>query len=454
VRNVSFALACVLTVATAREASAQQSQPPPQDPNAPVRVLTQRPPYQGIFGGGVGRTSQLLTLGLNMGGGFDSSVFVDDRNDPNAVAPVGRRRSGFVQGSANLSYTLSLTGVSFAAGVGASGSWYPKLDRPAARRYYGNLGGGWSISRRASLGGNYSVAYRPINHLVTLPGLDESTVGPNDPFDSVLGAQSETYRTEQASVDFNYRLSERIGTSFRYGNWRVVSPDRDHDVSTNGGTARMSFTLTKSVGVYAGYRFDSGDYHQDETIPRYTTHGADFGLDFAKALSLTRKTTMSFGVGTTAATDGNRTQYALTGHVNVNREIARTWHANVTYRRDVGFAETFRLPVFSDSVTSRVSGLVTRRLRFDAGLSAAFGSVGFSSDANTENGYRSIYASAGLGFGMSRKLSGGVRYSYTRHRFESGIQSLPTDLVFQSGRHGVNVYLSSWIPLFSRTRRP
>ncbi len=32
--------------------------------------------------------------------------------------------------------------------------------------------------------------------------------------------------------------------------------------------------------------------------------------------------------------------------------------------------------------------------------------------------------------------------------------AIPNDLLFQTDRHGINVYLSSWLPLFTRTRRP
>ncbi|HYN09259.1 MAG TPA: hypothetical protein VES67_17890 [Vicinamibacterales bacterium] len=447
----------VLVVLTARETSAQTTQgQQPQDPNAPVRVLTQRP-YRGVFGGGVGETSQLLTLGLNMGGGYDSSVFVDNRQDPNAIAPVSRRRSGFLQGSANLNYSLSLGAVSFSAGAGVSASHYPSLDVPVARRYLANAGGTWRVSTRASLGGRYSIAYLPLQHLASLPGGLDPALGPIDPFDSTIGAASETYRTESGGVNFNYRISQRIGSSFDYSHWRIVSPDGDRDVSTNGASARVTYALTQSIGVYGGYHVDSGQYGSTDNQPRYYTHSGDFGLDFAKALSLTRKTTAGFGTGLTGVTDGNQTRYALTGFASLRREIARSWGAGLTYNRNVGFAQAFRQPVFSDSLSANVGGLISRRLRFNSGLSMSFGRVGFSDpndpNVNTDRGYRALYASAGLGVAISRMLSGGVRYSYSRYRF-GGDVNVPTDLLFQAGRHGVNVYLSSWIPLMSRTRRP
>jgi hypothetical protein len=455
VRRFSASLIVVLVVMTARETSAQTPQEPgqAQDPNAPVRVLTQRP-YRGVFGGGVGRTSQLLTLGLNMGGGYDSSVFVDNRQDPNAVAPLSRRQSGFLQGSANLDYSLNLGSVSFSADGGVSFSHYPSIPGPVARRYITEAAGGWRVSTRVTLSGNYSLSYEPVQHLLPLPGTVDPALGPVNPFDSTIGALSETYRTEHGGADFNYQISQRIAASLRYTNWRVNSPDGDRDQSTNGLSGRVTVGLTKAVAAFVGYRLDSGQYSSAATLPRYYTNGVDFGLDFAKALSLTRKTIATFGSGMTGVTDGNRTQYSLTGHVSLMREIARTWHGTVTYNRNVGFDQGFRQPVFADTLLANVGGLITRRLRSDAGLSMSVGRIGFSdSTVNTDNGYRASYASAGLGYAMTRMLSAGVRYSYAWYRF-GGSVDVPANLVQHTSRHGVNAYLSSWIPLMSRTRRP
>lgn len=448
--------ALALTVTAAFSARSAYAQPPPApDPNAPVRVLTQRP-YRGVFGGGTGRLSQLLTLGLHMGGGFDSSVFVDNRNDPNAVAPFGRRHGGFVQGSANLNYALNLDSVSFTADGGVAGTYYPVVDRPIARRYFTNVQADWRASSKSNLSGSYYMTFLPVTHLVPLPIGNDPSLGPGNPFDNTLGAQAESYRTSAASVDFNYQISRRVSTSLRYSNWRVNSPDRDHDVVTQGGSARISYSLTQSVGVYGGYRLDTGLYQPNsQTGPsvRYYTHGADFGFDFAKALSLTRKTSATFGAGMTGVSDTNQTQYTATGHATIMREIARTWRAWASYNRNVSFAQAFTEPVFSDWVNAEVSGLINRRLSFYANTGMSFGAVGLSYARTSDDNYRALYASTGVGFAISRHLNAGARYWYTRHRFDRGL-NVPTDLMFQTGRHGVSGYLSSWIPLFSRSRRP
>jgi hypothetical protein len=452
VRALTTSVVVALAVLTARPASAQQQTPPPgqQDPNAPVRVLTQRP-YRGVFGSGYSETEQILTLGLNIGGGYDSSVFVDNRQDPNATTPLGRSKSGFGSGSANINYSLNRQVVSFSAGAGGALSYYPAIDDPYAHRYFADVGASWRISTGAGLSASYSAAYRPLQHLSSLPGVIDPTLGPGNPFDATIGAQAETYRNENADIGFSYRINQKIGTSFGYGMWRVVSPDRDRDVATHGASARVSVGLTKGLAFYTGYRISTTSFDNPAAAStHYNNHNIDFGLYFSKALSLTRKTTMSFGTGTSAVTDGNQTHYGLVGNVRVVRELARTWHASAVYSRDVQFAQAFRQPVSTDAVSLLVGGLISRRLRFDAGTGLASGKVGLGS---ADNGYRAVSTSAGLGMAINRFLSGGLRYSYTRYRFDGGVD-LPLDLLFQSDRHGVNVYLSTWLPLFSRSRRP
>jgi hypothetical protein len=447
VRALSISLVVALAVVTAQPAYAQQSGGQAQ-PDPPVRVLTQRP-YRGLFGSGYSDTTQLLTLGLNMGGGYDSSVFVDDREDPTApVTPLSREDSGFAAGSANLNYSLTLKSISLSASAGGALSYYPDSDDPSSHAYYGNTQVSWSMSPRASLSGGFGVAYRPITHLTSLPGLGDASQGPGNPFDAVRGGEGESYLTETGDVGLSYQLSRRVSTSVGYRAWRSVPPGQAEDSVMQGLSARANVGVRKDMGFFVGYHLDSSVYGAG--LPNYYTHHADFGLDFARALSLTRKTTASFGAGTSAATDGTETRYVLTGNVAIMRELGRTWNASLLYDRDVHFEAAFQQPVFSDTVSAMVSGLISRRVSFDAGTGLQRGKVGFS---NTDNDYGTLYTSTGIGIAITRFLNGGLRYGYSRYRFDNGVR-LPADLLFQTGRHGVHAYLSSWLPLFARTRRP
>jgi hypothetical protein len=473
VRALIFSLVAAAAALTAGPAYARQ-QPSPQqpDPSEPIRVFTQRP-YRGVFGGGYSETEQLLTLGLNMGGGFDSSVFVDNR--PNTtptvptvpttptppttpvtpVSPVSRDESGFVSGSANLSYRLNRESLSFSAGAGGAYSYYPGINEPGARRYYADAGASWLMSTRTALSGGFAVSYQPMYHLSPLPGVVDPNLGPGNPFDATIGSHAETYRNENADVRLGYAINKRIGTSFGYGMWRLVSPDGDRDSASHGASARVSFGLTRGLGFHTSYQFTSSRFDGPAAVPpvavsRYTNHNVDFGLYFGRALSLTRKTTMTFATGTSTVTDGNSTHFGLVGNVRLGYELARTWSLSAWYARDVQFVQAFLQPVSTDTASVQFGGLISRRLRFDAENGYAFGRVGFGT---RNNDYRALSVSSGLGMAINRHLNAGVRYLYTRYHFGSAVD-VPLDMTFQTNRHAVNAYLSSWLPLFSRTRRP
>jgi hypothetical protein len=464
----NFVAVLALAALTAREASAQPT-PRQTDPNQRQGRPQNQRPYRGIFGGGHSDTEQSLTLGLNFGGGFDTSVLVDnsptstlpttdpdtgvvDPGTPSTTTPASnfrRAHGSFAQGSANLNYSLGLGWIDFAASAGTAASYYPVAGHSFVPRHFANAGTSIRMGTRAGMSANYSVTFQPVQHLVTLPGVVGSSLGPTDPFESTLGGKAETYRNEGADVALSYRLTKRLSVSSGYGYWRTKSPNGDRDFSTEQASAHVAIGLRKDLGMYVGYRLGWSDFGQ-ANLPRYTSHNVDVGLNFHKALSLTRNTSLSFGTGTVGVTDGTRTTYSLTGNIRLEREIGRSWRASLSYARDVQFVQTFRQPVFSDSVWTGLSGMINPRLRFDATGGIAYGSVGFSA---VDNGYKAYFASAGVNTALTRYLSGGVRYSFTRYSFGQNV-AIPNDLLFQSDRHGVNVYLSSWLPLFTRTRRP
>jgi hypothetical protein len=418
------------------------------------RPQTNRP-YRGLFGGGVGETEQLVTLVMNAGGGYDTSVFVDNRLDPTAPVVFRRDHSGFAAGSASVNYSLHRDSYSVWGAGGAGLAYYPKLFDPFVHRYFADAGGSWNTSRNTTLSGGYSVYFRPMQHLVAQPGgvLDpnlDPTLGPGNPLDTTVGSQSETYRNENGHASFHYQFSQRMGLTFGAGGWRVVSPDRFHNSRSTELSAQATVSLRRDMAFYTGYRFSTQYFGQGGTFSPYHTNNIDLGIQFSKALSLTRHTYLSFGTGTSAVSDGNQTTYWIIGNVQLIRELGRTWQAEASYSRNAQFVQTFLQPVFSDTVSGYVSGLFSRRLRFDSSVYLTYGKVGFS---GASNGYDAFYATAGVSIAINRYLSAGSRYLYARYSFDNGVV-LPIDLLYVTDRHGVNVYLSSWLPLYSRTRRP
>ena len=175
---------------------------------------------------------------------------------------------------------------------------------------------------------------------------------------------------------------------------------------------------------------------------------ADVGLDFHKALSLTRRTTLSFGTGTTAFADVNGTHITATGNVTLTRELGRSWFATAALNRDVYFLQTFREPVLSNYVSAGVGGLVNRRTQFQSMVGASNGAVGVTGPTN---GFSNFFASASLRIGLTRNIGMTASYSYYRYRFEEGVD-LPSGLPSHSNRQSVMVSLNLYSVLFQSTR--
>jgi len=443
-----------------------------QEPGLYLGRLRTNRPYRGLFGGGVGETEQLLTLHVNVGGGYDSSVYVNNNDnrlvgtDNQSVGPdaqpavngsqttpvtplqVARSSSGFGAGSVHLNYNLNRSSYSFWSAGGVGFSYYPVLLDSFDHRYQASAGGDWRISRKTSINGDYALFFGPVQYLVSPIGTDPM-LGPTDPFGNTLGGGAETYRNENGHVDVNYLLTRRVTVSAGSRLWRVVTPDNLRDQSTREITTRVSVGLTRDLHLYTAYRFSSQKFGNALNVSPFNTHNIDAGLDFSKALSLTRNTYLSFGTGTAAVSDGTSTRYWLTGNVTVRRDLGRTWGASFDYSRQASFVESFLQPVFSDTVSAYLSGLFSRRVQFDAGAYLTYGKVGINGPAN---GYRSFYTTSGIGIGITRFLSGNVRYLYARYSFDQAVV-VPRDLRF-TDRQGVTAYLSAWMPLYSRARRP
>jgi hypothetical protein len=366
---------------------------------------------------------------------------------------VQRTQSGFAQGSANLDYSLNLRSLGFSASAGTAASYYPAArHQPIAKRHFVSAGGSYQISQRASMSGSYSMAFRPFQHLTVLPGAvpANSNLGPFNPFDNTLGGPVESYRNESADVGGGYDLTRRVSISARYGFWRSRATAAAYNYGTHEANTRAHVRLARNLGMYVGYRVGWSNPSDTSVFPSFTTQNVDFGLDFGKALSLTRKTTVSFGTGTSAVTDGNYSTITLTGNARLNYEIGRTWFASAAYMRDAQFDHTFQQPVSTDAFWADLGGLISRRVRFDTGGGTSFGRVGFVGAAN---GYRTYYLTSGVGVGITRNLSSGARYTFSRYWFDANVP-IPTALLFQTNRHGVSVYLSTWLEIFSRARRP
>jgi hypothetical protein len=174
----------------------------------------------------------------------------------------------------------------------------------------------------------------------------------------------------------------------------------------------------------------------------------DGGIDFNRALSLTRRTSLAFGTGVSGIRVADDTRYFATGNIALTREMGRSWTASAGAARSVSFFQTFGEPVLSDTVHFGLSGLLSRRLSFNASTGWAQGSVGVVSGAPE---FQSTHAGAGLRWGFARMLGLSLRYSIYRYDFD-GDGPLPAGIEREMKRQSVRVSLDFWAPLLTQER--
>jgi hypothetical protein len=447
----SFAVVVAL-VASATQVGAQPARP--------------ERPYRGLFAGDVGDTSQLLTASASLGAGWDDNLAADalGRNRPIVTDLNTSNRGVLGQFTGALSYSLNVTRMTIAATAATSVRYYPSLDKDFFRR--DNL----SMSVGAPLGAGFSAnamaSYGPYNLLSLYPALfaaDDGTgvIDPGDPLiDPDSAASTEHFVSYGGGLGYTRILSPRTTFSANYAyRSRYTSFVEENDSERGrfnrhsiGG--RLTHNLSKGLSLRAGYRHVGARYVGNE---RAGNHIIDAGVDFNRSLSFSRRTSVSFGTGSTATAQpdnlGGGTRFRLTGSARLNYELGRTWTAGAAYNRGAILTDAWPEPVFSDSVSLSIGGLVARRVQVSAVARAVDGRAGFARQTESQNGFNAYQAGVSVGYALTRYVNLGLVYSFYRNRFGSAIDLAP-GFANEVDRHSVRANVSVWAPLFQRARRP
>jgi hypothetical protein len=208
--------------------------------------------------------------------------------------------------------------------------------------------------------------------------------------------------------------------------------------------------LGSGLGLRAGYGSTIGGLESTGGQSNYRSRSIDAGVDYNKSLSLTRKSTLSFGTGVSGILDqADQTHYYFVGHVNFTHEIGRSWSAYASLDRNTAFYQTLGQPTVNDSLTAGVNGLIGRHVTVQGGLSAYRGAAVTSGS----NAYDSASAFAGIRVALNRVLAVSGNYSYYRYGFSDAVVVLPPGFVQQTDRQSVQVSLVVFAPLFTQARR-
>jgi hypothetical protein len=391
----------------------------------PQANLEPRLTFEGTFGGGVGGNPAEAQAG-GLGGGA-----------------AGGGGTGAATGSSTVTYNWTRQRIGVNVNNVSFLDYYPNAG-PNSMLWRDILSGTFYFMPTSSTRVTVSPTFKnlPEFSLADLLGTD---LGQVVPLERDTGLLVDRYKRFGTTLDVSQQLSSRakIYSTLSYGHGMIAS--RTWTILLV--TTDFSYDVTKRIDAYGGYQFGGQTYgtntNQFENRPRF-----NFGLDYKRPLSITRRTTLAFSTGTEGTYDqvDGSTTYWLVGGARLTREFGRSWSASGFYGRNVRYVEAFGEPLIADSFGAGATGLFNARTELT-------GTVGVSSGMrpNSSGGFDTAFGSLQLTIALTRNFALGTDYTYSRLTSAAGV--LPVDFNGKVSEQTVHVYIKVWAPLVSRPRK-
>lgn len=430
-------------------ASAQSGQQDPQGESSR--------PFRGLFGSGTSPTSnRTLVLSGSVYGGWDSSVLADQ---PGTGDTRGDSTEGTLGGGAlSLAFHRRGRRVEFGLTADTSTRWYPQQQQLTSGSYSAGAGMNIALSRRTQLVLNQTVGYQPFYQLSMFPGLNDPTLGgtvvPSN-LDFVVNRSSGWLYDSAVSLD--RQLGRRSSLSGYYrrsasdfeANDPSAPPAFDVDFQTAG--FRFTRNLNRGLALRVGYGYRTGNFvdsaFDGEVGQSAAVHEIDLGVNFARQLSFSRRTTFSFSTGSTLFETNGQRNFNVVGDANLRHQFSRNWLSAIAYNRSVGFITNFSGPVLSDNVSVSLNGLLVGQrvmLSLQGGWSGGQAGYGSNDDDQANANFKTYTGTASLQYAFTAYLATYVQYAYFYYDF-------PTDALLPVGgqfnRNSIRVGLSVSLPL-------
>jgi hypothetical protein len=422
---------------------------------ARAQINSSQRPYKALFGGSAADPDihHSLDVSVSALAGYEDNEMAAQGGVP--TSPL--YQTGFYSGfSGVLSYYWQGKNVEVGANAGTDGRYYPDQSQFIGVTHYGGIGVAASFGPRTRIAANQSISYSPAYLYGLFPVLGPVTpggvVGVGDP----LGEEHVYVYDTSASLtrDVSRRGSIEVLGSFRYSDYnQSAAIGRDLRSYSVGGRYRHG--MTRYASLRLGYIYRKGSYGFFGDINRpVAVHDIDVGVDYRRPLSLTRRTTVDFGAGssivnTPAGVLGEPTlQYRVMADVGLTHQMGRTWSARLAYNRGLGFAEGFAQPIFSDAVTGSLSGFFSRRVDFSASGGFSLGDAGLNT-GTTGRGFKAYSASARVRYALGSRWALFGESSYYKHDLGNVLivaEGVPPNL----DRTTVRAGLTLWFPIVRR----
>jgi hypothetical protein len=405
----------------------------------------------GIFGGhrplDPNRSSQRLSLDLDVSGGYDSAAESIVAGDPVPLQPsyAGTVQTGvrYWRGKATRFFEASTRGrVNYESRT--------DVDLVGGEAF---LQGSTSLGRRLQLTGGGLVNYDPATLAAQFaPGIGEGldAVGPDHhPPEGVVQQQ---WLAGAGHVHLLSTWSRRQTTTAEY------RASRREPIDSPGLESRSqhvfllhNWNFRPSAGVRVSYRFDD-NYQATPTavVPPLRTSTADFGLRLQRRYSPIRALGVEFSGGASIARrvvslDASAIEYVVPiGAGSLNFNLTGVWSLMAEATREITVLEGVTPEPFATTTsTLQIDATPTNRITF--GISATYSK---GAGLATQSGaFETASGLAQIRYGLGRCCGVFSSYGFYNHRLHD-LLTIPVGFPEQYYRHVVRVGFTWWLPLY------
>lgn len=329
--------------------------------------------------------------------------------------------------------------LSWQVGAGSAVRNQPNSDGFMFMGANAGTGIGFALGRRTHVQASGSFGYVPTYSLVMTPNdfLYSVNVAANLETLGQVSREALDYSVVRnpayssgANVSLSRQLGSRSSLSVSYNLQRTdFSTAADPSMRSWSAGAHYGYKLGRYMGLRLGYGRRRAQYMRIGGPANAGINDIDAGVDYARPLALSRRTSISFSTGSSLTSNDATRSIALTGSAHLDHSIGRTGHLTLAYDRGAHLMQGFTRPVFADSISAGASVRLAPRFSLQASVSGANGNVGASS---AQNSYRNYTGSARFTTNVTRRAGVYAEYLYYRHHLGAMVDVVGTP----SGAHG------------------
>jgi hypothetical protein len=399
-------------------------------------------PAQGLFGSGPAGRPQTLDASLSLIGAYDDNL-VPFEDEP-VIAAETRQGGAFGGVNGSVRYTRRFRSVAIAASERSLFRYYPTFGDLVGLQHLASAG---LAVRHKSTEANVTQTFgtTPLFLMSNAPALGPGGLAALPPALSDQMVDRRDGLVLESFLEVAQALGGRTSLRVSGSRRRVSSAGDGIELGSDAAGTRLTHRVTRDLGLVFGYRYEQSLYKLPPAAPQITRlHSLDLGVDFARALSVSRRITLEMTSGSAAVEDvGGGLQYRVVGNARLTRAFGRTWSGSMAYHRGLGFVDGFPEPFFSDSISADVRGMLSPRAELVFTGDFAKGEMGLTA---TSSRHETYHGTARFRFALSRHAALTSQYVYYRYRFDS-TAVLPLGVPSTLERHGLRVGVDLWLPV-------